>query len=637
MGNSQLNGSLARFGVFELDSRAGELRKQGVRIRLQDQPLQVLQILLEQPGEIVSREELQRRVWPPDTFVDFDHGLHNAIKKLREALGDSAETPRYIETIPKRGYRFIAPIHGNGANGNRVAIGSVPRLLSTKDTSRWRQALAWGFIAGSFTVILLAVSSRTVFDKLRQLFALESHPSIHSVAVLPLQNLSGDPTQEYFSDGVTEELITMLSRISALKVVSRTSVMRYKKTDRSLPEIARDLNVDAIVEGSVFRSGGQVRITVQLIYAPTDVNLWAQTYDGDLRDVLTLQGNLAGAIAEEIKVKLTPSERAFVHASRQVNLAAHEAYLQGRFHLEQAGQDWYKRNKETFGHAEAVRALTYFQQAAKEDPNYAPAYLGMSEAYSSFQPPDPPEKWAPLAKAAVLKAVQLDDSVAKVHSALAGIRGCDRDWAGAEKELKRALELDPNNAEFHGAYGTYLGNIGRPDEAMREFQRAQELDPKSERLADGFYYKRQFDRAIELYQSKAQANPTDSLLHFRMGFIYRFMGRPEESVHEYQRMMEILDYGDYSRALARGVATGGYEGALREWAKRLEPLANRIYIPGWSMAQVYAQLGDKDRAFAWMERSYAALDGLDDLKGEPAWDPLRSDPRFDAFVRRMGL
>jgi TolB-like protein/DNA-binding winged helix-turn-helix (wHTH) protein len=628
MGDAQPSRRAICFGVWELDVQAGELRNQDAKVKLQEQPFQILQVLLEHAGEVVTREELQRKVWPSDTFVDFDHGLYNAIKKLREALGDNADTPRFIETLPKRGYRFIATVNGNGVG---VALRQRPLLGGPDTAPRQRHPkIVIGSVFAALSLLGLLLASNP--GKLREkLLGRSVGPPIRSLAVLPLQNLSGDPSQEYFSDGMTEELITVLSRISGLRVISRTSVMRYKKTDKSLPDIARELNVDAIVEGSVLRSGDRVRITAQLIYGPKDTSLWAQTYDHDLRDVLALQGTVASAIAEEIRVKMTPTEKALVKGSRPVSLAAHEAYLQGQYHHQRAIDRFAKKDMEQTVEEEDKKAREYYRRAIKEDPNYAPAYVGISDASDDW-----PEK-----KAAIMKALELDESLAEAHYALARMRlERDWDWSGAEREFKRAIELSPNNADFHDGYANYLAAMERLDESMKEYLEAQALDPKGEHLADAYIQERQFDRAVELIRIYAETNP-DFTLHYALAQIYGRLGRYDEAVREWQEMMTILGYGDISKAIGRGYAAGGYHGALRELARKAESLRRRKSfktVASWVMAGFYAEMGDKDRAFAWLDKAYAEHDGsLTGLKSDVVWDPLRSDPRFAELVRRVGL
>jgi len=373
-----------RFGVFELDLRAGELRKQGVRVKLQEQPLQVLQVLLEKPGEVVTREDLRQRIWPADTFVDFDGGMNNAVKRLREALGDSAESPRYVETIPRRGYRFIGGVNGSAlptpANDSQT-MAAVPCAALRPSSRTLRIGIVIGIASAVLLLMLMGFMPVKWWQRLR---GMSEFSQIRSLAVLPLQNLSGDPGQEYFADAMTEELITELSHIRALKVISRTSVMRYKKTDKPLPQIARELNVDVIVAGSVLRSGDRVRITAQLIDSSKDTNLWAQTYDNDLRDVLTLQSAVASTIAKEIKVEVTPQENSQLQKVRPVNRNALDAYLDGRYHLDKASALDLRTGLANAYDEEVRKAVASFEHATQEDPSYVPAYLGISDALASY-------------------------------------------------------------------------------------------------------------------------------------------------------------------------------------------------------------------------------------------------------------
>jgi TolB-like protein/DNA-binding winged helix-turn-helix (wHTH) protein len=355
---------LLRFGQFELDLGTGEMYKEGKRIKLQEQPCQVLALLIERPGELVSREELRKKLWPNDTFVDFDHGVNIAINKLRDALGDSREKPQFIETLPRRGYRFIAPVStpkasGNGQPSAQVAFSPTERAWLRSIT--WRRALLPALLALSLVVFLSSRYRR----------GLIAEKNIRSLAVLPLENLSRDPAQDYFADGMTDELITNLAKLQTLKVISRSSAMRYKGTNKSLPEIARELNVDGIVEGTVLRSGNRVRVTAQLIQAATDQHLWAEAYEGDMQDVLRLQDSVARAVAAEIRVKLGPEAEARLAKSQSVNPAAYEAYLRGRYHFYDR---WTK--------AGFVAASHYFEEAIASDPRYAPAYAGLADYYT---------------------------------------------------------------------------------------------------------------------------------------------------------------------------------------------------------------------------------------------------------------
>lgn len=396
-----------RFGIFEADFRAGELRRRGVKVKLQEQPLQILQMLVEHPGEVVTRDELQHKIWPADTFVDFEQGLYNAVRRLRDALKDSADKPRFIETLSRRGYRFIG------------TVDATPR-------------------------------------------------QIESLAVLPLENLSRDPEQEYFAEGLTEALITTLAKIGELRVVSRTSAMQYKGARKPLPEIARELGVDAIVEGTVLRAGDRVRITAQLIDAPKETHLWAESYERDLRDVLALQAEVAQAIAREVQVKLTPQEQAHLGQVHPVDPEAYEAYLKGRYH-------WNRRSGEGCG-----KAIQCFQQTIAKDPTFAPAYSGLADCWSllgswSMVAPD---EGCGKAKGLALQALERDRSLAEAHASLAwATMWYDYDFSAAENEFERSLELNPRYVTGHTWFGFFLATMGRNEEAYTELKRAHSPRP----------------------------------------------------------------------------------------------------------------------------------------------------------------
>src|SRR5579862_3993817 len=409
--------SVVRFATYEVSLQSGEMRKAGLRIRVQQQPMKLLAILLEHPGEVVTREELRSRVWPNESFGDFDQALNIAVGKLRSALGDSAENPRFIETLPKRGYRFIADVSVVDTDARLRRPESVaadpPATESGKTLQGAQLAVVpkhhpWptrGIIVALTLVLSLSIPFVWLFRSRGRAPA-----GIRSLAVLPLENLSGDASQNYFADGMTDELITDLAQISALRVISRTSAMVYKDAHKSLPQIARELNVDAVVEGSVLRSGDQVRITAQLIEARTDKHLWSQSYEGDLRETLTVQNSVARAIADQIRINLTPREQAALRSVDVVNPAAYESYLKGRFF-------WNKRT------ADGLRtALAYFDQAIEEDPNYARSYSGLADTYAllgDWQYAAMPAKEAfPKAKAAAIIALELDSSLGEAHNSL---------------------------------------------------------------------------------------------------------------------------------------------------------------------------------------------------------------------------
>ena len=419
-----------RFGVYEVDLRAGELRKQGVKIKLQDQPFQVLLILLEKPGELVTREELRKRIWPSDTFVDFDGGVNNAVKRLREALSDRADTPRFIETLPRRGYRFIASINGSATSTPDHGHATAHR---NADSQPARQSLRTNILIGVGCATLLLLVLVLTSSKWRHaLGGTSAVTQIGSIAVLPLDNLSHDLQQDYLSDGMTDELINELGQVKTLRVVSRTSVMQFKGSHRPLSEIAKTLNIDAVVEGAVLRSGGQVRITAELVDAKSDKQLWAHTYEGNANDLLALQSQVAAAVAQEVHVAVSPDEYARITNVRPVKPDAHDAYLKGVFfwRTSRKPEDWKK-------------ALALFEMAVQQDPSYALAYAGLSSIYASLMDVSVPYKIARVkSRAAAQKALELDNALAEAHIAMAAAYDGDWNWHAAETEYKLAMELE---------------------------------------------------------------------------------------------------------------------------------------------------------------------------------------------------
>jgi TolB-like protein/DNA-binding winged helix-turn-helix (wHTH) protein len=619
-----------RFGVFELDPESGELRKQGLKVRLQEQPFQILQILLEQPGKLVTREELQQRVWPADTFVDFDQGLYNATKKLREALGDSADTPRYVETLSRRGYRFIGSVKGNGSVAHAAA--EVPPTSPTAETRPSRRKMQLGIALGLGTALLGAVLSVTPANLWQRLLGKGTVPQIRSLAVLPLQNLSADTAQEYFSDGMTDALITDLAQIGSLKVISRTSSMQYKQTKKSLPEIARELNVDGIIEGTVQRSGDRVRITAQLIHGPSDKHLWASSYERNTRDIFALERDLTKEIAHQVQTRLGTVGRAPLPQPRPIDPKVLDAYVQGNYHLHGRGRG--------AGDEENKEAQQYFQQAIDADPNFAPAYIGLACAHDNLLQGSN-ENLAIMRKAAE-KAVELDPSSSDAWAALGQAKNDTWDWNGAEEEYRRAIALNPNNAQAHHGLGDILDTTGRLDEGWKEYQVAQQLDPNQDHLALALYGRGEFDRAIEIRQKIAQRDPGEGINHYFLALNYAQKGMYKEFVQEMGTSATLIGMPELANRLHRAYDESGYQGALRQWAKDLEHLAatKQLYVPG-VLAQVYTALRDKDRALYWLEQFHqhhdlAAADPTC-FKTDPWLAPLRSDPRFSDFLRRVGL
>lgn len=627
-----------RFGAFEVDLRTGELRKHGIKIRLQEQPLQILQKLLEHPGESVTREELQKHIWPADTFVDFDHGLYSAIQRLRDALGDTAEKPRYIETLPRRGYRFIGVINsGNGIEDRQEMVHAdesefvVPERLAPRRSLRAPALVAAGAVLAALLFALAFKSGR--------LLGRVSTPAIHSIAVLPLQNLSGDPSQEYFADAMTEELITELSRISALNVISRTSVMRYKKSDKALPEIARELNVDAIVEGSILRSGQRVRITAQLIYAPRDTNLWAQTYDRNLQDMLTVQSEVAVAIADEIQVKMTTKEKRRLKSPRPVNYKAVVAYLEGRAHVDKVGLQEFHKDLRKSAREELAKALSSFDRAVQEDPNYAQAYLGYFEALDTACLSH--LELVPRAKQGLLKALELDDDLVEAHVYLGRfLSHYEWNWPGAEREFRRAMELDPNSAKAHDAYAIYLDSMGNEIESKKETEMAHTLDPTCTNTLDGPLSCLEGEQQLEYAENVEITNSGDPcFVHGAVAKSFLETGKYPESIAMFEKTMKLCGYPELSDVLARGYARGDYKIALRAWVQAMEgEILGKEPLPSFLMAFIYSQLNDREGAFRWLEKAATERNWcVMYLKTDPIWDPIRSDPRFADLIRRVGL
>ena len=634
-----------RFGIFEVDLQSGELRKSGLKLKLTGQPFQVLAILLEHPGEVVTREELQKRLWP-DTFVDIDHNLNTAINKIREALDDSAESPRFVETLPRRGYRFIAPVDGAGeksAAGQCVSANASYKVESTPRVGkRWNIAAARRWSAKAtrlglivFAFVIAALFAFNVGNVRQRLLRRGNAPSIESLAVLPLANLSGDPQQEYFADGMTEALIAELGQIDSLRVISRTSVMQYKGVKKPLPQIARELNVDAVIEGSVLRVGDRARITAQLIGVGPERHLWARNYERDLRDVLSLQGEIARTIADEVKANVTPDVQARLAGGRTVNADAHDAYLKGRFFFNKmAGPD-------------LVKAIEYAQEAVQMDPDYAPAYGLLAESYwMSSQNAFghlPDAEAAGKTKVAAMKALAIDDTLAEPHVALGDVLNFHEwDWAGSEREFKRAIELNPNSTLAHGEYAWCLADMGRQDESIREAQRAVELDPFSElailSLASMHYHGRQYDQALQHAQKWLEMFPNSWAGYYWLTRILEAKGMYDQELAAWQRKMILGgEKPEDVAALGQAYKVGGIRGAWRWDIERLERLPPEQGAPA-EIARHYASLGEKDKALDWLEKGFKEhAPVMATIKVDPSYDSLRSDPRFQDLLRRMNF
>ncbi len=623
---------VVRFGVFDVDMQARQLCKAGLRVKLQDQPFQVLAALLERPGEVVTREELRQRLWPADTFVDFDLSLNGALKKLRYALGDVADSPTFIETIPRRGYRFIAAVRP-------VTVDLVSRSddLVSRSGPAWAGGLSWPQAAKMSLIALAAAAAILVVWRLdwraRSSAKTNSQTNIQSLAVLPLENLSGDPSQDYFADGMTDELITNLGQMGSLRVISRTSVMQYRGVHKPLPQIARELNVDTIVEGTVVRSGGQVRITAQLIQASADKHLWAQSYERDLKDVLGLQREIANAIAKHVGSTLAPPQIR-LGSGRPTSPEVYESYLKGEYFLNRFTPDSIRK------------AADYFQEAIEKDPNYAPAYSKLAGCYQILAGMGAiPKKVAYLkAKVLVTKALELDPQFAAAHA----VRGWslllyELDFATAGAELKRAVELNPNGVEGHQGLGDYYATMGQLQESVLEVERARELDPLASivnsDLCTMLFFARRYDEALAQCKANLDLDPNSVRALWFIGDVYAAKGMNSEAVSTFLQAMQL---GGAPPGMIAAAKTGARDSGLKGYWKALTPflpenVANGNLEP-FDAAVGYAYAGDADMALRSLERAVEArCYGITYLAVNPMFDELRSDPRFVSLLRRIGL
>src|SRR6266853_454892 len=636
------------FGPFTAHLDSGELRRDGHKIRLQAQPFNLLVMLLERPGEVVSRDQIREKLWPADTFVDFDHSLGTAINKIRSALNDSAETPRFVETLPKRGYRFVVDVRQAPTSASNVSVAfpefatvppapavptRIPDATATVQASP-RPARSRLVLACSALLIALFVFGFYAWHQSRR--ASASSP-IRSLAVLPLENLSSNPEEEFFANGMTDELITNLAKIRSLHVISRTSVLRYRGTHKPVSEIARELGVDGIVEGTILRSGGKVRITAQLIQASTDQHLWAEEYDRDTQDVLALQAEVARGIAQSIHVRLTPREQSQLTGTPTFNPAIEELYWKGVYFI----------NKTTL--PDFKRADEYFQQMLQKDPLSARAWTGVAMAahhsgmWGAFDE-------FPRAKTAALKAISLDDSLAEAHAEL-GMLSYVYDWniAEAEHELRHAIELNPNYARTHIYYALMLSHTGRSQEGLEEIERARRLDPLSPFTVgiagNVSFAARKYDDALRALQFALQIEPEDPMAHVRMAWSWQEKGEFERAIEEFRlsSLPESRVSPDRDEIFHRLSAAYAARGANGYWREMLA-IALERYKPGAhygteDIAAFYARLGEADKALDWLEKGYAVHDPymMFWMVTSPAYDPFRSHPRFQKLLLELNL
>ncbi|HKW98108.1 MAG TPA: winged helix-turn-helix domain-containing protein [Bryobacteraceae bacterium] len=609
------------------------MRKHGIRVKLQEKPFQLLVLLLDRAGQVVTREELRQKLWPADTFVDFDHSLGTAMGKLRLALGDSHGRPRYIETVPKRGYKFIAQVTSGEAIVSHGSAGTtIPderaaeNARSQNAPPRPRVKLPAAVWLG-VTAVALALAGATVPAVRDRILKTGGAPRIRSIAVLPFENLSHDPEQDYFADGVTDELITSLARIPALRVISRTSSMYYKGKHLPLARIARELNVDGVLEGTLRRSGNRVRLTAQLIHTPEERHIWAQTYEHDAGDLLTLQAVLAEAITNEIKVTAAPQAEPIVPQQR-INPEAYEDYLRARYF-------W---NRSSAG--DMQRAMDLFEQAAHKAPDYAPAYTGSADCYFELANDHllPANEGYAKSKGSALKALAINANLSEAHIALARVLfQREWNWRGAEREFHRGIELSPSSPRARVYYASFLMAMGRSEEAVMEGKRACTLDPvahsTSRSLGDLFYLSHKFDEAVAAWRRTLELYPDSGSEHLSIARVFWKQGLEREAREELLKAEEL--WGADGETLAiyrRAYAVGGMRGV---WKKELE-LAH--YERPYEFALLHAQIGDRDGAFRWLEKAVADREArIVFLKMTPLLDELHSDPRFQNLIRQVGL
>ncbi len=609
-------GNRIRFNGCEADLEARQLFKDGIAVSLRPQAFRVLALLASRQGQLVTRDEIRHEVWGNATFVDFEQGLNHCIAQIRKALGDDHLDSRFIHTVPGKGYRLLAD---SGHSTEVPAAGKPP--------AGWGRRLWWiaGVAAGLVVVALgLLVVWRAAWPS--GLSTDVAVPPIQSIAVLPLENLSDDPEQEFFADGMTEELVTTLGKIGALRVISRTSVMRYKGTTKTIPEIARELNVDAIIEGTVLQAEGRVRVTTNLLHGPTDRHLWAERFEENLGDVLLLQREIARAVARQVRASLSPNEQARLAAMRSLNPEAHDLYLKGQYH-------YYKWRAPEFR-----KAISYFERAIEVDPEFAQAHLGLSKTYGWLwiMGAIPPNEAYPRFTASLRRALEIDDTVPEAHYVKAVAAWYFYwNWAEAEAEFKRALELNPSFEEARFEYAWFLSTMGRMEEAVREAERAVAGDPLSvsANLALGSVYQTsgQADKAVAQLRKAMELEPTDPRVYEFLGGAYGILGLHDEAVAMRQREMMLTgaSHEDVA-AMEAAYRQGGYPGYQR-W------LLARAQNP-YNKARLQAALGMHDEAFANLEMCYKQhWWAMVRLNSGKEWDSLRQDVRFQELLRRMNF
>jgi TolB-like protein/DNA-binding winged helix-turn-helix (wHTH) protein/tetratricopeptide (TPR) repeat protein len=629
-----------RFGLFEVDGRTGELRKQGRPVKLRGRPFDILLLLLARGGDVISRDELRQQLWQADTFVDFDHGLNSAMNRLRETLGDSAENPRFIETLPKRGYRFIAPIEvpvpsaPSAVDAPAVPPPSPP-VVSVPTPPTSIRTLSFP----SRAILLLASGALAVAVIVAALYLKIGRPTVPSssrttLAVLPFQNLSNDAEQEFFSDGFTEEMIAELGTLDPdhLGVIARTTTMLYKNARKDVGQIRRDLGVDYVLEGSIRRAGSRMRITAQLVQTVDMTHLWAESYDRDVSDVLAIQREVAMKIAHSLTLALRRPHAEGGPAA--ASFPAYELCLRGKFFREQATEEG------------ARKAIEYFQRAIAIDPTYAPAHSGLADSYRLLGAPgwevEQPADLLQKAKAGAERALALDPESSEAHAVLSMVK-LDYDWdlAGSEREVLEAIRLNPSSVQAHQYYSSTLTTMGRMEESIREAHRAMELDPLSAIAGATFgiryWYAGRIDEAIAEFNKTLEANPEFGVAHWGLAQCYRQRGDTARELAELRRAVSLSGNSAYMRAhLAYGLATAGDREHALAIQHELEAEGRGRYVSPYHLALIAAGLGDRDAMMRALERAFADRSGwMVFLPVEPEFSGVRQLPAVQQLLARV--
>jgi DNA-binding winged helix-turn-helix (wHTH) protein/TolB-like protein len=616
---------IRRFESFEVDLGRRELRRNGLRAKIRDQSFLLLAALLEQPGELVTREELRSKLWPDGTFVDFDHSLNAAIKRLRETLGDDPDNPRFIETVPKRGYRFLAPVEDPWIRQAE----SIPQLSKqTTASSSHRSMLLWrsiGYLA------LLAVVASVV------LYAILRSPVVDSLAILPFANLTGNPEMDYLGDGVTDALINNIAQVRNLKVISGSSMRRYRGREIDPQTLGRELQVQAVVTGKYELRGNSLLISVELSDVRDNRHIWGEQYNRSLDDLAAVREEVSHQITDMLRLKLTQEERQRISRKQTVSPEAYQLYLKGRHYQLKDSPDDLRKSRE------------YYEQAIDADPSYALAYAGLAQFYGymgwagEISPKEAEEKQ----EAAAVRATELDPSLGIAHCEVGTVNLFYKwNWAAAERETQSCIALSPNEVEAHFFHALYLRTMRRFDDALREAQRAEELDPltpeRKEMIGSIYYFARQYDTAAEQYRQLTQSNAESPGPHLRLFDIYSRTGKESDAISELRKGLALQGADALADALTAKYKTSGFEAtrefAVREQIKLLLEASKHEYIAPTALAADYSLVKEKDRAFEWLEKASAERSpDLMDLNLDPDYDNLRSDKRFQDLVREIGL